>query len=277
MQNIPTITLNDGNSMPLAGFGVHKIVTQAAINTSVKSALACGYRLFDTASVYRNEDLLGNALAASGIPRNELFLTSKVWNTAQRLGDIEGALMRSLERLRTEYLDLYLVHWPVPGCFNATWKELERLQKAGLIRSIGVSNFNIHHFEELKQVATVVPAVNQIEYHPLYNQESIHAYCREHGIAVQAYAPLARGAYSDREMLQKIASDHGKNALQVGLRWLVQKEVSIIPRSSKPEHIRSNIDIFDFTLTDVEMKTIDTMDEKYKAASIPEDMRDALL
>ncbi len=270
--DMPFLLLNDGNKMPMAGLGVYKTEGDAEMERAVAAAVEAGYRLIDTASAYKNEDSVGRAVAGCGIPREELFITTKVWNTAQRIGDIEGAFQRSLERLGLEYVDLYLIHWPVPGCYPATWRSLEKLKESGLARSIGVSNFEIPHLEQLFQMSGVIPAVNQIECHPLWNREPLIRYCQDRGIAVQAYAPLARGAYADREMLQTIGSRYGKSATQVGLRWLVQQNVAIIPKSVHPDRIRENIDIFDFELNPTEMKTINTMDEQFRSASVPEDL-----
>ena len=269
---IPNLLLNDERALPLAGLGLYKIAGDREMRTAVNAALESGVRLFDTASYYKNEDLLGDAIAGSGVPRSELYLTTKIWNTAQRLGDIRGSVERSLDRLRTDYLDLYLIHWPVPGCFPQTWKEMEKLKREGLVRSIGVSNFSIRNLETLAMTSDTVPAVNQIECHLLNQQKRLVQYCQEHGIIMQAYAPLARGIYSDRAILEQIGSHYGKTASQVGLRWLVQQQISVIPKSIHPERIRENTDIFDFSLTDSEMDSLNQLDENFRAASIPEDM-----
>lgn len=269
---IPNLLLNDECALPLAGLGVYKITGERDMRNAVRAALDSGIRLFDTASFYKNEDILGDALYNSGVPRSELYLTTKIWNTAQRLGDIRGSVERSLDRLRTDYLDLYLIHWPVPGCFPQTWKEMEKLKREGLVRSIGVSNFTIRNLESLFMTSNTVPAVNQIECHLLNRQEKLVQYCQQHGIIVQAYAPLARGIYNDRTILERIGSHYGKTAAQVGLRWLVQRQISVIPKSVHPDRIRENADIFDFTLTETEMASLDQMDENFRAASIPEDM-----
>lgn len=269
---IPSVLLNDGNQMPMAGLGVYKTTGDSEMQQAFAAALSAGCRMIDTASVYKNEENVGRAAASCGVPREQLFITTKVWNTAQRIGDIEGALERSLERLGMDYVDLYLIHWPVPGCYPSTWEKLVKLREAGLTRSIGVSNFEISHLEQLFQISGVIPAVNQIECHPLWNRAPLIRYCQERGIAVQAYAPLARGAYADREMLSVIGARYGKTAVQTGLRWLIQQGVAVIPKSVHPDRIRSNFDIFDFELTPTEMKTIDTMDEQFRSASVPDDL-----
>lgn len=273
MENkILSLRLASGYDMPLLGLGLFKVTDPDVLSRAVLSAAECGYRLFDTASAYGNEEAAGNAFSAIPVPRDQLFITSKVWNNAQRIGDVEGAFSRSLRRMKLDYLDLYLIHWPVPGCYLRTWAELVRLKEKGLVRSIGVSNFEIAHLELLQQQTGVLPDVNQIEYHPLWNRRPLADYCRSHGIAVQAYAPLARGAYMDRAPLVKLAEKYGRTTAQIGLRYLVQMNVSAIPKSSNPDRIRSNSEIFDFELSDAEMQMIEGLDEHLRVANIPEDL-----
>ncbi|MDD3277858.1 MAG: aldo/keto reductase [Lachnospiraceae bacterium] len=272
---IPELILNNQQKMPFAGLGIYKINNESDMSDAVNDAVDLGYRMFDTASVYRNEEIFGKAVRSCGLSRGELFITSKVWNTAQRMGDIEGAFNRSLDRMKLDYIDLYLIHWPVPGCYGETWKHLEQIYHSGRARSIGVSNFGIVHLEHLFEMSGIVPAVNQIECHPLWNQHELTAYCQERGITVQAYAPLARGAYVEREILRQIGNKYQKTATQIGLRWLVQQNISVVPKSINLDHLEKNVDIFDFTLTDTEMATISTMDEHLRTANIPEDMINA--
>lgn len=270
-----TVFLNNDREMPLLGLGVYKTEDSEA-ETAINAAVKAGYRLIDTASVYKNEESVGKAIAKCGIPRKDLFITSKVWNTAQRLGDIDGAFYRSLERLKLDYVDLYLIHWPVPGCYLGTWQALEKILDSGRALSIGVSNFQIHHLEELKKVSGIIPAVNQIECHPLCYPKELVEYCESEGIQVQAYAPLARGAYFDNDVMCVLATKYARTPAQIGLRWATQKGISVIPKSVHPDRIASNGNIFDFTIEDEDMAIIDTLNEDFHSSHVPEDLRDVI-
>lgn len=270
----PTKKLNSGNEMPLLGLGLYKVTDEREAALAIRWAAGAGYRLFDTASAYKNEEGVGKGIRECGIPRKELFLTTKIWNNAQRLGDVEGSFARSLERLMTNYVDLYLIHWPVPGCYLSTWKELENLYRKGTARAIGVSNFEIRHLEELSSISEITPAVNQIEFHPYWYQKNLLEYCQAKGIAVQAYAPLARGAYLDDDVICILATKYGKTPAQIGLRWIIQKGVAVIPKSVHEERILSNGEIFDFVLEEEDMDAIDQLNKNYRSSGIPEDLRD---
>ena len=270
-----TVFLNNDREMPLLGLGVYKTADSEA-ETAISAAVNAGYRMIDTASVYKNEESVGKAIAKCGVPRKDLFITSKIWNTAQRLGDIEGAFYRSLDRLKLDYVDLYLIHWPVPGCYTGTWKSMEKILDSGRALSIGVSNFQIYHLEELKKISNVVPAVNQIECHPLCYPKELIEYCRDEGIQVQAYAPLARGAYFDHDVMCVLATKYARTPAQIGLRWAIQKGISVIPKSVNPDRIASNGDIFDFNIEEEDMAIIDTLNEDFHSSHVPDDLKDVI-
>ena len=271
-----SIFLNTDREMPLLGLGMYKATGAGEAESAIQSAVEAGYRLIDTASVYKNEEDVGRGIASCGIPRKDLFITTKIWNTAQRLGDVKGAFERSLERLHLDYVDLYMIHWPVPGCYLSTWKELEEIQESGRALSIGVSNFEIRHLEELKKISGIVPAVNQIECHPLFYNKELIDYCQANGIQVQAYAPLARGAYLDHDVLCVLGTKYARTPAQIGLRWAVQKGISVIPKSVHPSRIISNSQIFDFSIEEEDMAILDTLNQNFRSASIPEDLRDII-
>ncbi|MFZ6027143.1 MAG: aldo/keto reductase [Chloroflexota bacterium] len=258
-----TVTLNNGVPMPRLGLGTFLSEVGEATQNAVRWAIEAGYRHIDTARIYRNEEDVGKAVRDSGVPRQEVFVTTKVWNDDQGYDTTLQACDASLKRLGMDYLDLYLVHWPVTGLRNETYRALTQLLETGKTRAIGVSNFTIRHLDELLAQTDIVPAVNQIELSPFHQRPQLVDYCRAKGIVVEAYSTLARGKRADDERLAAIGQQYGKTAAQVALRWALQHEVVIIPKSVRRERILENAAIFDFELSPVEMQAIAAMDEGY--------------
>ncbi|MEQ8200098.1 MAG: aldo/keto reductase [Syntrophomonadaceae bacterium] len=263
--------LANGVEMPRLGLGVYKVGDQEVVQP-VRWALEAGYRSVDTASFYGNEAGVGRALKESGLDRSQVFITSKVWNTEQGYRETLAAFDRSLLRLGFDYLDLYLIHWPVPGRFKETWRALETLYREQRVRAIGVSNFQIHHLEELIQAAEVIPMVNQVELHPRLSQTPLRAYCQGHGIAMEAWAPLARGRILDDPLLGEIGARHGRDAARVILRWHLQNDVIAIPKSVHRERIIGNADIFDFELSSREMGAIEGLNRDLRIGPDPDNI-----
>ncbi|HCN11263.1 MAG TPA: aldo/keto reductase [Chryseobacterium sp.] len=270
------LKLNDGNQIPAIGFGTYKATEEEGIE-AVKNALRNGYRLIDGAAKYENEVAVGKAIKESGIPREEIFVTTKVWRENLGYENTKKAFEDSLQKLNLDAVDLYLIHWPANAKnfenwqeINAeTWRAMEDLQKEGKIKSIGVSNFWVEHVEALMKTAKVKPAINQIEFHPGYWQPQVTEFCQKHGIVVEAWSPLARGKVFDNQALKKIAENHGKSVSQISLRWIVQHGVVPIPKSTTEERILDNISIFDFELNSDEMKTINELPEMGFSGELP--------
>lgn len=254
-----TVQLNNGVKMPRFGLGVYKSADETA--SAVKWALKAGYRHIDTATFYGNERYVGQAIRESGIPRKEIFVTTKLWNNMQRENRQREALEYSLKELNLGYIDLYLIHWPVPGKFKATWKLFEQFYEEGMVRAIGVSNFLEHHLDELLTDANIVPAVNQFECHPYNTRESLRKYCKEKGIVCEAWSPLARGKLINEATIQKIADKYGKTVAQIILRWDYQSDIVTIPKSVKQSRIIENSQIFDFALAKEEIQTINGLNK----------------
>jgi diketogulonate reductase-like aldo/keto reductase len=253
--------LNSGGTIPVLGLGVWQMARGTETEQAVDWALKEGYRHIDTAKLYRNEESVGKAVLDSGIPRADIFITTKLWPTDAF--DVETAFEASLKKLGTGYIDLYLVHWPVPLLGSRVWKRLEALYDQKLARAIGVSNYTQSQIEELLQDANVPPAVNQIEFNPFAYERDLVEYCQEKGIVIEAYSPLTRGVRLDDETVAKIAMQHAKTPAQVMLRWALQKNVIIIPKSSNKERIKENSDVFDFELSEEEMRRIDSLSVRY--------------
>jgi diketogulonate reductase-like aldo/keto reductase len=271
---VPTITLNNGVTMPQLGFGVFQIPTDATAD-AVTTALEAGYRAIDTATLYRNEDGVGRAIAASGIPRDDLFVTTKLWNTDQGYDNARRAFDKSLRNLGMDYVDLYLIHWPVPSRNQVaeTWQALEKIYADGLARAIGVSNFAPHHMRRLAESATITPALDQIELHPYLQQGDARAYNREHEIATEAWAPLAKGGdlLSD-PVIDALARKHDHTPAQIVLRWHIQHGTVVIPKSQTPARVRENFDIFGFALDEGDMAEIDAIDRGSRTGPDPDTM-----
>ena len=272
MTNVPGIKLNSGATIPQLGFGVFQIDPEDTAAT-VQTALEIGYRHIDTAQMYGNEAEVGEAIANSGIPRDELFVTTKCNNSNHGYDDAQRALDESLSKLRTDHVDLYLIHWPLPGkdLYVETWKGFEQAAKDGKARSIGVSNFQSHHLDRLAQESDTVPAVNQIELHPHLQQPEMREYDRSHGIATEAWSPIGQGkGVIDEDRIVAVAKGHDKTPAQVTLRWHIQLGNIIFPKSVTDYRIRENFDIFDFELTDEEMSAIGALDKGQRLGPDPD-------
>ncbi|MEU0120432.1 aldo/keto reductase [Streptomyces albidoflavus] len=268
---VPTVTLNNGVTMPQLGFGVFQ-VSDEETTAAVATALESGYRSVDTAAVYGNEAGVGRALADSGIPRDELFVTTKLWNDDQGYDATLRAFDTSLAKLGLDHVDLYLIHWPTPARdrYLDTWRALEKLLADGRTRAIGVSNFQPAHLTRLIDASGIVPAVNQIELHPGLQQSELRALHAEHGITTEAWSPLAQGALLKSETVTTLAARHGRTPAQIVLRWHLQLGNVVIPKSVTPSRIRENLDIFGFTLTADDMTALATLDEGLRTGPDPD-------
>jgi len=269
-----TTTLANGVKMPWLGLGVFKVEEGPELINAVKTAIKHGYRSIDTAAVYGNEAGVGQAIrevmAEEGISREELFITSKVWNSDLGFDSTIAAYEQSLEKLGLDYLDLYLIHWPKEGKYKDAWRALETLYTEGKVKAIGVSNFQVHHLEDVMADAKVIPMVNQVEYHPRLTQKEVQAFCKEHGILLEAWSPLMQGQLLDNPELQKIADAHGKSIAQVIIRWDLQNGVITIPKSTKEHRIIENSSVFDFELTTEEMQQIDQLNQNHRVGPDPD-------
>lgn len=267
-----TITLNNGVKMPILGFGTFKITDGSICEKSVIDAIDAGYRLIDTAQCYGNEEYIGNAIEKSSVPRNELFITTKAWFKSYESGICRRGIIESMKKLKTDYLDLVLLHWPF-GNVYAAWRDLEDLYKEGIIRAIGVSNFNPDRFIDLISFNEVKPAINQIETHLYCQRKTAHKWEDKYGIAHQAYAPLGQARANemfDEPEVVKLSEKYGKTPAQILLRFLTQNDVIVIPKSVHPERIAENIDIFDFKLTDAELDSLKKLDKDAPMIGTPE-------
>ncbi|GAA3159508.1 MULTISPECIES: aldo/keto reductase [Streptomyces] len=273
MTGVPTVKLNNGVEIPQLGFGVFQVPDDET-TAAVSSALEAGYRSIDTAAIYGNETGVGRALAASGLPREELFVTTKLWNDDQGYDATLRAFDASLAKLGLEYVDLYLIHWPTPARdrYRDSWRAIERLVIEKRVRAAGVSNFQPAHLERLMESSELVPAVNQVELHPGLQQRELRAFHAKHGIATEAWSPLAQGAVLKDEAVTAVAERTGKSPAQVVLRWHLQLGNIVIPKSVTPARIRQNLDVFDFTLTDEDMAAIAAGDRDLRTGPHPDQL-----
>lgn len=265
--------LNNGVGMPWLGLGVWQGKPQDGpeVEHAVRTALDVGYRQIDTAAGYENEVGVGKAIRVSGIPREEIFVTTKVRNSDHGYESTLRAFDESRRKLGLDYLDLYLIHWPIRGRFKDTWRAFEKLYEDGAVRAIGVSNFQVYHLEDLLRDAQVVPAVNQVEYHPLLTQQAVKAYCEGHNIQMEAWSPLMKG-HLEHATLTEIAARSGRSSAQILLRWDLQQGVVTIPKSIREQRIRENADVFDFVLSDADMGKIDALNQNRRFGQNPDDV-----
>jgi methylglyoxal/glyoxal reductase len=275
MENLQaTTTLNNGVKMPWFGLGVFKVEEGPELVNAVKTAIKHGYRSIDTAAIYGNEEGVGQGiregLAEAGITREDLFVTSKVWNADLGYESTIAAYETSLQKLGLEYLDLYLIHWPVEGKYKDAWKALETMYKEGRVKAIGVSNFQVHHLEDLISDAEIKPAVNQVEFHPRLTQEEVRAFCQKNDIQLEAWSPLMQGELLDNEVLQEIAGKYNKSVAQIILRWDLQNGVVTIPKSTKEHRIIENSQVFDFELAEEDMKRINELNQNHRVGPDPD-------
>ena len=275
------LTLSNGVEIPILGFGTYKIEDDATALNSVRKAIKAGYRHIDTASFYKNEENVGNGinegLKFTGLKREDIFITTKVWNTEQGYENTLHAFNNSLQRLNMDYVDLYLIHWPVTKDYadtwqsriKETWKAMEKLYNEGKIRAIGVSNFLVHHLEELILGCEIKPMVNQIEFHPGHNQKETIKFCKKHEIVVEAWSPLGRGVILENEFLSEIAKKYNRTIAQICLRWIIQQDIVALPKSVTWERIKSNFEVFDFKLSQEDMDKITNMETTGYTGSDP--------
>lgn len=264
-----TVKLSNGVSMPYFGLGVFGSKEGQEAIKAVRYALSAGYRLIDTAAMYGNERSVGQAVRESEVTREDVFITSKVWNSDQGYVETLKAFDHSLNNLGFEYLDLYLIHWPVPGKFKATWLAMESLYRDGRVKAIGVSNFMQHHLVDLFKTCEIQPMVNQVEFHPYQIQQSLLNFCTRNNIQYEAWSPIMKGKVNHIELLKLLSKKYGKSPVQIVLRWDLQKGVVTIPKSSHPERIRSNAELFDFELSKKDMDKIDQLDKNNRIGPDP--------
>ena len=271
---VKDIQLNNGKEMPKIGYGVFRVDEGKELEDAVVTAIRSGYRSIDTAAIYGNERSVGKgirkAIESELVTREELFVTSKLWNNHSSYDETITAYNQTLEKMGLDYLDLYLIHWPGQDKYLMPWKALENLYQEGRVKSIGVSNFQVNHLENLLSHSEIIPVINQIEFHPKLTQSEVRAYCLQHNIQVEAWSPLMNAELLNNEKVREIASKHGKSAAQVILRWDIQHGVITIPKSMTPSRIKENISLFDFSLTDEDMKQLNDLNENLRNGPHPD-------
>ena len=276
MTHVPKVTLNDGKTIPQIGLGVWQAEDGEETKQAVIAALQAGYRHIDTAAVYQNEESVGAGIRESGVPREEIFVTTKLWNSDQGTDKVRPALEASLSRLGLDYVDLYLIHWPTPkrDLIVETWKEFEKLEEEGLIKSIGVSNFRVEDLQRLKSEGLTTPVLNQIELHPKLLQAELREYGKAHDIAIESWSPIggSRGTLLEDNTIASIAAAHEKSVAQIIIRWHIQHGLIVIPKSVKQQRIEENFDVFDFELSDAEMKQLDDLGDGERVGPDPATM-----
>ncbi|SHI50883.1 Aldo/keto reductase [Mesonia phycicola] len=264
------VTLHNGIEMPYLGLGVYKSKDGNEVVKAIHNALEAGYRLIDTASFYNNEEGVGEAIKTSSVARDQIFVTTKVWNDDQGYENTLKAFEVSRSKLNLDYIDLYLIHWPVPDVLEGTWRALEKLYKDGKVKAIGVSNCLTHQLETIKKSGSIKPMVLQNEFHPKLLQQDLIDYCKKENIQYQAWSPLMRGRILENEVIKEIANKYNKSVAQIIIRWDLQKGVLTIPKSVHKQRIIENASVFDFTLTDEEISTIDLLDNDERTGAHPD-------
>ena len=264
-----SVFLNNDRTMPLLGLGLYKTTDAVEAEDAIAAAVQNGYRLLDTASAYKNEEFVGCGIAKCGVPRKDLFITTKIWNNAQRLGDVEGAFQRSLDRLGLDYIDLYLIHWPADG-WQQAWDDLQEIYASGRAKAIGVSNFQKHHIDELLTHSDVVPAVDQVESSPQFTNQELIGQLRAKGIHTEAWSPLGGtgGNLLSNPVLAGIGAKYGRSAAQVVIRWHIQRGIVVLPKSTHAERIKQNFEVFDFNLSVDDMTAISAINTGTKTFTV---------
>jgi methylglyoxal/glyoxal reductase len=267
------VLLNNNTEIPYLGFGTYQLLPDSKATEAVLNSFEAGYRHIDTASVYNNESGVGEAVRTSGIPRSELFITTKVWNDEQGYDSTFKAFEKSLSKLKTDYIDMYLIHWPITGLRNETWKALTKIVHGKTCKGIGVSNFTIKHLKELFQTSDVMPAVNQVEFNPFLYQDDLLDFCRQNNIQLVAYTPIARNKKFNHPLLIELAANYSKTPAQIMLRWCLQHKLAVIPRSSNRERIFENADIFNFEISYEDMEKMNKLNEGLRSSGDPNEYK----